>query len=331
MIHKTVYAEEGIYAGWPANHGAWQWGNEFLVGFIRGEHTLVGMHNVKGRLEKVLARSLDGGETWSVEIPNVDFEAKAVTAAPAFDLNKTIIRVCGGYDHGGEKCAKLGGFYLSCDRGKIWEGAFSFDGVAIPVNQHNTSRTCVLDQLVFLSAAVERHWGSDYTFCVMHDGKKFIPKSTVCFDNARAVMPAVARIGNRIVVALRRRGTRRPGGWIDAVYSDDEGATWSSPVHVAETGSDNGNPPSLIVSKGKLFCAYANRSSKTVEVMQSTDGVSWTAAAELRRGNASDIGYTRLFRRDDGKLVCVYYWTEEFEKAQRIEVTIFEPSGESSG
>lgn len=38
MEHRTVYAEHGMYAGWPANHGAWQWGDEFLVGFMRGPY-----------------------------------------------------------------------------------------------------------------------------------------------------------------------------------------------------------------------------------------------------------------------------------------------------
>lgn len=38
LVHGEVYTELDIYAGWPANHGAWQWGNEFLVGFLRGKY-----------------------------------------------------------------------------------------------------------------------------------------------------------------------------------------------------------------------------------------------------------------------------------------------------
>jgi hypothetical protein len=34
--HVHVYAEKGRFAGWPANHGAWSWGDEFLVAFSRG-------------------------------------------------------------------------------------------------------------------------------------------------------------------------------------------------------------------------------------------------------------------------------------------------------
>ncbi len=339
--HVTVFGAPGVYCGWPANHGHWQWGDELLFGFIRGRHAVHrGMHNVGGDLEKVLARSLDGGETWNVEVPNVDFEAERLKGPPwpilrtGLPERDPILRVCGDYDHGGEYADKRGGFYLSYDRGKSWNGAFPFNGIELDLRkQHATSRTCVLDDLIFLSLADNNHWGSDVTYCARIVGDWFEPVSIVLDDAARAVMPAAARVGQslgargtqRIVVALRRRGGGRPGGWIDTVFSDDEGETWSKPVHVAETGKDNGNPPALIEHNGHLYCAYGNRSNHTIEVMRSSDGAySWYAFEELRRGNEPDIGYPRLFKRSDGKLVCVYYWTEEFESPQRIEATIFD-------
>src|ERR1039458_5465249 len=70
-----VYKEPGRFGGWPANHGIWSWGNEIVVGFesgyfhVRkpGEHE----HSIDyGRpAEHLLARSLDGGETWQIEKP----------------------------------------------------------------------------------------------------------------------------------------------------------------------------------------------------------------------------------------------------------------------
>lgn len=323
MQHTTVFAQTGVFAGWPANHGSWQWDDEFLVGFIRGKHHVGGMHNVRGRLEKVLARSLDGGETWSVEVPNVDFDAEQVSPAPRFDLQISIIRVCGDYDHGGEECWAHGGFYLSSDRGKSWQGAFSFDGIELTDKQVATSRTCVLDGLVFLSARMKNSWGTDFTYCATHDGKKFASKAIVCDDQHRAVMPAAARVGDRIAVALRRLGPWKC--WIDCVVSDDGGETWSKPHHVADTGQDNGNPPALIEAGGSLFCAYGNRTGCKVLINRSDDGgYSWKQYLTLRQGVAPDIGYPRLFKRSDGKLVCVYYWTDEFAMPQRIEATIFE-------
>src|SRR5262249_18506879 len=34
--HVVVYSEPGRFAGWPANHGIWSWGEEILVGCSRG-------------------------------------------------------------------------------------------------------------------------------------------------------------------------------------------------------------------------------------------------------------------------------------------------------
>src|SRR5262245_48477651 len=70
--HVVVYREEGRFAGWPANHGIWSWGNEILVGFSRGYYKDLGrFHHIDREKpeEFLLARSRDGGETWSVEEP----------------------------------------------------------------------------------------------------------------------------------------------------------------------------------------------------------------------------------------------------------------------
>jgi hypothetical protein len=34
--HVDVWRHAGRYGGWPANHGMWSWGDEFLVGFTAG-------------------------------------------------------------------------------------------------------------------------------------------------------------------------------------------------------------------------------------------------------------------------------------------------------
>ena len=62
----------GRFAGWPANHGIWSWGDEILVGFSRGFYKdRDRFHHIdKEKPEEfLLARSKDGGATWSVEQP----------------------------------------------------------------------------------------------------------------------------------------------------------------------------------------------------------------------------------------------------------------------
>ena len=70
---SVVYREHGRFAGWPANHGIWSWDNEILVGFSRGTYKDRGpFHHIdKEKPEEfLLARSRDGGVTWSVEEPH---------------------------------------------------------------------------------------------------------------------------------------------------------------------------------------------------------------------------------------------------------------------
>src|SRR5215831_3082779 len=72
--HVMVYHEKGQFAGWPANHGIWSWGDEILVGFSAGTYKDLGpdRHAIdRDRPERhLLARSKDGGLTWKVEDPS---------------------------------------------------------------------------------------------------------------------------------------------------------------------------------------------------------------------------------------------------------------------
>src|SRR5712692_1738142 len=72
--HVMVYHHPGRFGGWPANHGIWSWGNEILVGFSEGEYKDLGpeRHNIaRDKPEHhLLARSKDGGVTWTIEDPS---------------------------------------------------------------------------------------------------------------------------------------------------------------------------------------------------------------------------------------------------------------------
>jgi hypothetical protein len=146
----------------------------------------------------------------------------------------------------------------------------------------------------------------------------------VCKDDARAVMPAVASVGARIVVTLRRRKSGARNGWIDAFGSDDGGATWRFLSYVGDTGGHNGNPPALLaLPDGRLCCAFGNRDFGSMVCAFSADqGVTWQRQL-LRAGDGQhlDIGYPRLFLRSDGVPVCVYYWSDRAQPQQHIAAT----------
>lgn len=342
MTHGVVYSEPGIYAGWPANHGAWQWGDEFLVGFLRGKYKYRSMHNIAEPFDKVQARSLDGGSTWSIEIPDKDFSCSARLIpedAPAFDLQGQIIRVCGVYDHGGEDCYEPGGFYISADRGHSWQGPFRFNGLEDYFSRQgawskegtwcaeyvNTSRTQVHEGLLYLSRASKEYWGTDETICASHDGLNFQHRSTVWSGSGRAVMPAVARSGGRLIVALRRLHSQVDGGWIDAVCSCDEGKSWSHLSKIGDTGGHNGNPPALIaLLDGTLCCVYGNRDHRSINCSVSSDGGETWRSSVVRDGGLRDIGYPQLFLRSDGRPVCVYYWADSVTPQQHIASSVLD-------
>ncbi|MBA2354818.1 MAG: twin-arginine translocation signal domain-containing protein [Acidobacteria bacterium] len=71
--HVDVWRETGRYGGWPANHGMWAWGDELLVGFTAGVlRTGDPMRHPIDRSageQQALARSRDGGRTWTLEAP----------------------------------------------------------------------------------------------------------------------------------------------------------------------------------------------------------------------------------------------------------------------
>ncbi len=70
MRNVTVYREANRFAGWPANYGIWSWGDEIVVGFTLGHTNPEGGFHARDKSRPFLAvqaRSLDGGETWSVE------------------------------------------------------------------------------------------------------------------------------------------------------------------------------------------------------------------------------------------------------------------------
>lgn len=324
MKHSVIYADPERYAGWPANHGAWQWGDEFLVGFLRGKYQRKSMHNVIEPFEKMLARSMDGGDTWAIESPGVDFEGIGATPAPAFSLQNDIIRACGVYDHGGDYCDESGAFYGSSNRGKTWHGPFRFDGIEVGEGMLNTSRTRTLGDLVFMTAGRANFWGTDYTFVARHDGRRFSRIGTVCDDDARAVMPAVASVDGRIVCVMRRRKSGHRGGWIDAFGSDDAGSTWRFLSFVGPTGGHNGNPPALIaLDDGRLLCVFGNRDEGCIVGAISEDrGHRWTSIV-IRESEVDDvdIGYPQLFKRVDGVPVCVYYWASVEHRQQHIAAT----------
>ena len=332
-----VYYEPGRFAGWPANNGVWSWGDEILVGFHAGYYeSSEDSHSIARDKphRKLVARSLDGGETWNIEEPQ-NFDEGDGEAAPLqvnIDFaHPDFAMQCSGAE-----------FRISYNRGKTWQSTYKLPGKRL------TSRTDYIvngptECLFFLSAKDERVEANlqDRAFCVRTtDGGKTINfLSWMTHDTSvRSVMPSTVRISeNQLVSAMRRKKTfqrsDRPDitqNWIDIYVSNDNGQSWKFLSKVADTdkGRRNGNPPSMVRLKdGRLCVTYGYRSLPYgIRAKLSEDnGKTWGEEIHLRDdGRTWDFGYTRTVQRSDGKLVTIYYYTTKEHPEQHIAATIWD-------
>lgn len=361
-----VYKEDGHFGGWPANNGIWIWGNEIVVGFERGFYLKneTGDHSIDfSRPQKnVLARSKDGGETWSWTDPenyvgdisdkeykyNLDIKRSTGDSLDSKKESKKITYADGiNFSHPDFAMRVSGNLiFVSYDRCNTWNGPF----LLADFGRELTSRTDYLvngekDCLFFVSVKDTNVKANlkDRSLCIRTSdgGKTFWQLGWMTGEpiEVRSVMSSTVRISeNHLVSAMRRKveqtWTDRPiatKNWIDAYESKDNGETWQFLSYVAETdlGDRNGNPPCMIkLSDGRLCVTYGYRSVlRGIRSRISSDnGKTWSKEILLRGdGGTWDLGYTRSVQRPDGKIVTIYYYNTVENPEQHIVATIWDP------
>jgi hypothetical protein len=351
---SSVYFQPGRFGGWPANHGMWSWGNEIVVGFSVGyyQDRGVGFHAIDhAKPERhVLARSLDGGSTWSLEDPErqgvlvgtkgmrhgtlpddvhepapVDCPGGVDFTHPDFAMTVRMADVNGGQSR----------FYYSFDRAHTWKGPFRLPlcgqtGIAARTDYIvNGPHDC----LMFVAAS-------------KRDGKEGRPICIRTTDGARwwqfvsaigpeptgyAIMPSTVRLTATELLTTIRRREQRPeenDAWIDAWLSRDNGQHWQF-LNRAAPDLGEGNPPALVrLHDGRVCLIYGVRKAPyRMEARLSGDGGnSWSKPFVLRSDGASrDLGYPRAIERSDGKVVTVYYFHDRSRVERTIEATIWDP------
>lgn len=344
--HREVFARPGRFGGWPANHGMWAWGDELLVGFEAGwfkANSLAGREHAidySRAAEHVLARSLDGGESWAIEKPAalIPPPGLKVAGVPGEPGGKEPVPCPGGIDFtapGFALTARMTSihvgpsrFLVTADKGKTWEGPylipdFGTPGIAARTDYIVDGRQSLT---MFLTAGKQnRREGRVICVRTQDGGKSFALVGNVCPEpegDDYAIMPSSLRLGPRTLLC-----TIRHRKFIAAWRSEDNGLSWrqlSQPVD--DTGG--GNPPALIrLRDGRLVLTYGFRNKPySIRARISRDeGRTWGPDVMLRDdGGAWDLGYTRTVQRKDGKLVTVYYYNTNAGAERFIGATIWE-------
>ncbi len=350
--HVIVYRESGSFGGWPANHGIWSWGDEIVVGFEVGYlKTAERGHAIdySRPAEHVLARSKDGGETWSIERPTGlrPPEGIKIAGVPSGKGGAEPIDCTGGIDFthpGFALTARMADihvgpsrFYYSMDRGVSWTGPFKIPNFG---QKGIAARTDYLVEgpgtlTMFLTAA-KSNGIQGRAICVRTtDGGK--TWNFISFvgpepgEGDKAIMPSSVRLSKSEILTARRQKQ-----FIDTYRSLDNGATWKEAgIAVPDTGLNNGNPPHMVRLKdGRLVLTYGFRSEPYgIRARLSRDqGRSWGSEIILRKdGGTWDLGYTRTVQRSDGKLVTVYYFNDSKDGERYIAATIWDPGSPDAG
>jgi len=355
--HVSVYAVDGRYGGWPANHGIWSWGDEILVGFSAGYYQdRRGMHAIDRQRpeEHLLARSLDGGETWKIEnpgqkgmlvgsaemrfgtVPEGQHEPEPSDCPGGISfthLDFAMTCRMRGVDEGASR------FYYSYDRGRSWKGPFRLPLFGQP---GIASRTDYIvngpdDCFVFLTASkTNGREGRPILVRTVDGGKTWKLVSLIGPEPAGfSIMPSSLRLSTHELLTTVRcesaRGEER-GNRIEVWHSPDNGLSWSLRSELFQHKVSD-NPPHMIrLADGRLCVTYGRRAPPLgIYAAFSTDeGKTWSEPLTLRDdGASSDLGYTRTVQRRDGRIVTVYYYHDKTDVDRTIAATIWSPPDNS--
>lgn len=331
----VVFKEAGRYGGWPANHGLWAWKNEIVTGFTSAWYKPVtGGHAVDRdkKFEDWQARSLDGGETWAIEKPPISesgdnrIPVRAALKEPLDFTAPDFAMMFGmGSIHTGPTW-----FYVSNDRCRNWQGAYSFEVEGITKLAPRTDyivfgkRECLM-----LGSAAKADNKEGRVFCARttDGGLSWKLLSLIGPEpSGYMIMPSTVRLSDsKLLTAIRHKDPDKQGS-IDFYLSEDRGATWK-PFGQNIENIGGGNPPAMVKLKdGRLAITFGYRAKPwgIRARVSENEGRTWSDDIVLRDDALNgDLGYPRSTQRPDGRMLSVYYFNGPRDEDRTIQGTIW--------
>ncbi len=348
-----VYGEEGKFAGWPANWGMWNWGNEILVGYTRANHLDKSGHTYDNASSVAqFSRSYDGGKTWTVE----DAFERGITHATwehhIGTKDKKVLREKINFRHPdfamtfrmhGELYGPSS-FYYTYNRGRNWIGPFPLEvNFTGPEPEGIVSRTdYIVDGKHKMTAFItvgfkeeeKTNWRQVACIETTDGGKTWKQKSWIGEPKINSIMPSSIRVDkNTLLSVIRRTAPPRMVSFL----SKDNGKTWKQ-LEDPVTVDANGHPPAVVrVQDGRLCMVYGIRRTQTMPdgigmyvVFSKDNGLTWGKPTLLRGkdGGTWDIGYPRALVLPNGHVITTYYYNQadQGDKYRYIAATIFNPA-----
>lgn len=358
MKSTLIYYNSQHLAGWPANAGMWNWGNEVLAAFHVGAY----LPGAPGRpideskeIRTVLARSLDGGVSWQLEPDNPleEISRRKPVAVPAEGIQ---------FSHP-DFALKVGTasvsirnstYVVTYDRGHTWQGPYLLPGA----KERMTARTdYVIEGRLCCMLILSRQMPGipcsalpDRAYAVRtgDGGHTWEMLGYLADKSARSVLTDTVRMsdGSLICSICRQYDAvtqaqvrppykgRMPHGnhWIEIRRSEDGGRHWHTlsildlPYHLRFIGS---NPSCLgRLPDGRLVIHYAFRGEnpRLVARLSQDSGRTWGEEIVLDSDiNDTDIGYPKLAMLPFGTVLVVYHSASASMPQQHIKCIRWQP------
>ena len=358
ISHGIIAKAPDRFYGWPANCGMWSWPGEspsrpeILVSFIEGAHLADhGEHHAidtEQPSRTVFARSLDGGESWSIErtalswpdVGALEMLAPDEEADNAFiptlthPIDFTSPDLALMFQNMGTHYPSRSWFYYTLDRGHSWNGPYRVPMMARAMSMR-TDYTVLDKNTLYLGMTASREDG--------YEGVTFAGK--LCDGGLRwerlgdigtepnagfRIMPATCILPDGSYISATRFYLDSGYRSIEIYKSADRGQSWEM---ISQVGSSHdpkaGNPPAMcLLSDGRLLLVYGKRDvPQGIIAHTSADGgKTWSEGFVLRHdAQSGDLGYPRMIIRPDGIAVAAYYYTHSEQDLRFIGCTLFDP------